>query len=362
MKEHENIGEVRKTNAIYFWKIIFTYMIVLFHYPAATGAWYNHGYAVGWYIAVEFFFMVSGYLLYDNLKKYQEKYHSAASYTFHRIRHIWPRYIIAFIFVYLLKVIVNKYQIRACLGLLLDSLPEILMLQGIGLDRGWNYINPTLWYISILLIAGYIICWFLMKKKELFVTIVAPLVVIVGYSFLYRNVGNLDAVVDTNGFYENQALIRGICDMCMGIFAVELRYWLEKHVKHLGGLKVFGNLLFVIVMIGSLIAGHSTNDFSFMLMLVPAVAIGFIPSEANRISVWIEKIAKYTLDIYLIHEAYRTYIMWMLCPEVSYDVINMKETLIYLVLVTVTAILLEVGVGRLEDLVKTRFVESEKTK
>ena len=69
--------------------------------------------------------------------------------------------------------------------------------------------------------------------------------------------------------------------MCMGIFAVKLRYWLEKHVKNIVVLKLCGSVLMLLVILGSLISGASTNDFSFVMLLFPAIAIGFIPYEKN---------------------------------------------------------------------------------
>ena len=346
--------EIQTTNSIYFWKIIFTYMIVLFHYPPAMGFLYNRGYRPGWYIAVEFFFIVSGYLLYDNLSRYRTRYETSCAYTIHRLQYIWPRYLFAFIIVFSVKGIINKYTIRECIGTLVDAMPEIFLLQGIGLNREWNYVNPTLWYLSILLIGGYIIYWFLLHKERTFVTLLAPVLVMIGYSYLYRYVGSLDAVTKTEGFYENQALIRGFCDMCMGIFAVKLRYWLEKHVKNIVVLKLCGSVLMLLVILGSLISGASTNDFSFVMLLVPAIAIGFIPYEKNKISDVIEKIAGYTLDIYLIHEVFRMYLMWMIFPEVSYEHANIKETIVYILLVTATAIVMDLLARRLETVKKDK--------
>lgn len=345
-------SEIQTTNSIYFWKIIFTYIIVLFHYPPVMGFLYNRGYKPGWYIAVEFFFIVSGYLLYDNFSKYRERYHSSYVYTMHRLQQIWPRYLVAFVVVFSVKAIMNAYTVKQCVGMLVDAMPEIFLLQGIGLNREWNYVNPTLWYLSILLIAGYIIYWFLLHNEKTFITLLAPTLVMIGYSYLYRYVGSLDAVIKTEGIYENQALIRGFCDMCMGIFAVKLRHWLEKHVKNIVVLKLCGSVLMLLVILGSLTAGTSTNDFSFVMLLVPAIAIGFIPYEENKLSIIIEKIAGYTIDIYLIHEVFRMYLMWIIFPEVSYEHANIKETIVYILLVTATAIVMEQLIRRLEAIRK----------
>ena len=47
-----------RNNAIDFWRIIFTYMIVVFHFDTTFPYVNRLGLTPGWYIAVEFFFIV----------------------------------------------------------------------------------------------------------------------------------------------------------------------------------------------------------------------------------------------------------------------------------------------------------------
>jgi len=330
-----------QTNNIYLWKILFTYMIIAFHYPVTLDFLYARGYIWGWYIAVEFFFVVSGCLIYKNIKKYNEKYKGAWQYTLHRYKNIWPKYLMAFVCVFVAICVTNQLSIKEIGHKLLDSVLEILMLQGIGLNREWDYINPTLWYISILIIAGYVIYWFLSNHKDVFVKIIAPICLIVGYSYLYRYVGSLDAVVKTEGVFQNQALIRGFCDMCMGMYAAMLSDFFAKKFNRTWWLRIIEVVLVILVVVLSLADGHSTNDFAFLLMIVIVVAIGFIPRKLVGIDVVIEKWASITLNIYLIHELFRTYIMGLIFPDVEYGLFHIKETIVYFSLVSLAAIVME---------------------
>lgn len=330
-----------RTNNIYLWKIIFTYMIVAFHYPVTLGFLYERGYTWGWYIAVEFFFIVSGCLIYKNIDKYEEKYSGAWQYTLHRYKNIWPKYLMAFVCVFVAICITHQLTLREVGRKLLDSVLEILMLQGIGLNREWDYINPTLWYISILIIAGYVIYWFLTHHKDTFIKIIAPICLVVGYSYLYRYVGSLDAVIKTEGFYCNQALIRGFCDMSLGVYAAMLSDFLSKKFECIWWLRIIEVLLVVLVMILSLTDGNSLNDFAFVIMIFVIVAIGFLPRKYVAVDFIIEKWASITLNIYLIHELFRTYIMGAIFPDLEYGAINIVPTIVYFVLVTVAAIVME---------------------
>ena len=331
-----------ETNNIYLWKILFTYMIVAFHYPVTLSFLYVKGCTWGWYIAVEFFFVVSGCLIYKNINKYDEKFKGAWQYTLHRYKNIWPKYLMAFLCVFVAICVTEKLSIFEMGHKLLDSVLEILMLQGIGLNREWDYVNPTLWYISILIIAGYIIYWFLTNHKDVFIKIIAPICIVIGYSYLYRYVGSLDAAIKTEGFFGNQALIRGFSDMCMGMYAGMLSDYLAKKFDRTWWLRIIEIALVILVVVLSLTDGNSTNDFAFLIMIVLIVAIGFIPRKYIGIDVFFEKWASITLNIYLIHELFRTYIMELIFPDVEYGVLHIKESAVYIALVTLAAIVMEI--------------------
>ncbi len=349
-------GRTRQTNNIYLWKILFTYMIVAFHYPFTLSFLYERGCTWGWYIAVEFFFLVSGALIYKGIDKYQERFKSAWRFTLYRYKNIWPKYLVAFACVFTALCVTNSLSIKEIGRKLLDSVLEILMLQGIGLDRDWDYINPTLWYISILIIAGYIIYWFLANHKDVFVKIIAPICMLIGFSYLYRYVGSLDAVVKTEDLFLNQALIRGFCEMCLGMYAAMLSDYIGKKISSRWWLRVIEVVLVVMVVVLSLTDGHSTNDFAFLIMLFIVVAIGFIPRKYVAIDGLIRSWAQITLNIYLIHELFRTYIMGLIFPDLEFGQIHIVPSVVYFVLVTLAAILMELIWQAIRRLARDRNV------
>ena len=329
------------TNNIYLWKILFTYMIISFHYPFTLSFLYERGCTWGWYIAVEFFFVVSGALLYKNMSRYSDTYSGAWQYTLHRYKNIWPKYLMAFVCVFVAMSVTEGFGFKEIYRKLLDSVLEIFMLQGIGLNRDWDYINPTLWYISVLIIAGYVIYWFLANHKDVFVKIIVPICLVIGYSYLYRYVGSLDAVVKTEGVFGNQALIRGFCDMGLGIYAAMLSEYLDKRFTSRWWLRLIEIILVALVAILSLTDGHSVFDYTFLIMIFFIVAIGFIPRKRVGIDVIIEKWASITLNMYLIHELFRTYIMGLIWPDLTYGELHIVPTLVYFALVTCAAIVME---------------------
>ena len=106
-------------------------------------------------------------------------------------------------------VIARKLSPVESVDLLLDSYWELLGLQGIGLGRGWDYINPVSWYISVLFIAGFILWFFLQRYPRAFLNFIGPVFVMIAYSNLYRISGTKNAAVDIEGVFTNYALMKG---------------------------------------------------------------------------------------------------------------------------------------------------------
>ena len=64
----------KKSNSIVIWRIIFTYFVTGFHFDNQYLITYSLGLDNGTYLSVEFFFMVTGYLMYEGYLKNPTKY------------------------------------------------------------------------------------------------------------------------------------------------------------------------------------------------------------------------------------------------------------------------------------------------
>lgn len=345
--------EKSKNNSIVIWRILFTYLIMTYHFDNKYAISQHFGLAVGWYIGVEFFFIVSGYLLYAKLDVLSQRYRSAPAYVWMRFKRIYPFYLGAF-FLSLLCLVVTDANMGAAdvLKLLSDDYFEVFALQGIGLDYGWNYVNNTGWFISILLICSFIIYHCLLKWRDTFVNFAVPLIIMISFSFLYRNMKGIGGVVQTTGFYENWALMRGMADMCLGICAARLSERIGRQFRRKGWIRAVGAAGFLFVIGCSLKYGNSTADFLYALILTVSVAIGFLPSESSIYGKkWLQRWSELTLCLYLVHDMFRTFLFphFFGIPE------GVPQKVGYLVLflftVTAFAILFRLAVSRLTGLV-----------
>ncbi len=281
-------------------------MIVIYHFDNAFPFTAEIGVTPGWYIAVEFFFLVSGFLIARQAES--GRYATATEFTLHRYRKLWPKYIAALALTFAAACYVTRPGWYEMLKEAIDSYWEILLLQGIGLDRGWDYISPTLWYISVMLIGGHFLYYLLRHHKKITEQMIAPAAVIVCYSYLYRHVGTLNTVVVIEDFYLNQALMRGLADMCLGIFSFMLYRRLQTQPERLKHIQWISPVIFISVILVSLKAGYTSLDFFFTLLFVPAVAMAFLPHTQTRASIFIEKWSGITYSIYLLHDIFRAWL------------------------------------------------------
>jgi len=299
-----------KNNSITVWRILFTYMILIFHFDNKYCISTQFDLAFGWYIAVEFFFIVSGYLLYVNLDKLSMKCHNGWDYFLHRFGKIYPYYFCAFLFSFTFYFITKPvFSLKEMVALLSNDFFEIFALHGIGLNDGWTYVNNSSWYISIMLISGLIIYHCLIKWKDTFCNFVAPIIIIVSFSNLYRNLECIGACVETSGVYTNLPLMRGLADMCLGIFAARLTAYIKSNIKRISLIRPFGLLGFIFVILCSLKYGNSTTDFLYAMILTISVGIAFLPSrnkifEHHLVHYW----SSITMSMYFVHDAFRTFI------------------------------------------------------
>ncbi len=331
----------QKGNMIYVWRIVFTYLICMFHFFVT----FPIGRPTGWYISVEFFFFVSGYLLY---KKYvSDPKTDAWQYTKARIKSIYPYYICALAVVFLLTAYLNQYSLKDMYDKLLDSVWEILLLQGIGLGRGWDYLIPILWYISVLVIAGYFIYYLLTKYHDNYVKFVVPLSVLLIYSYFYRNGAHLDRAMDIV-LCTQEGMLRGIAGLNVGILCYRFRDYLENKMRTYWHLQLVAVVGFVFVISAAAGGSHTKMDFLYAILLALCVAIAFLPTKGKF---WNGKpvvfLSGITLPIYVNHQIFYSHIYPYLFGE---KVSGTREILLlmvsYLIVVTVYSAIFKICIDK----------------
>lgn len=187
---------MKRIYSIDFLKLLFAYLIAFAHFGVAFP---------GANIAVNFFFIISGYFLgkkfYDKRASGEGSY-TGVRYTIDHIKALYPHYIFSLLVIFVAReiyaIMANESSIHSLRDLverLYNLLPEVFLVQNIGFfDGGINY---PLWQLCALFICGYFIFTMLSLNEKLSTKIVFPLAIILISTYLKTMVD----VFDTIGFF-----------------------------------------------------------------------------------------------------------------------------------------------------------------
>lgn len=290
-----------------FVKFIFSIIIVFYH------TWvFSYGYGYGLfnygYLAVGFYFIVTGYLMMQSLEK--EK-NSKEKIGIRTIRFIRKK--IGNIFPYILfSFIVGSIIIYAedCLNLSFwlknNMLAEISQIGILGFKFS---INGATWYISAMLVALSILYPLAVKFKDNYNTLVAPLLLIF-FLWLVNSFGiKIDSPTEIN-FIGFNGLYKAFIFLILG----NMSYFVTKKFKTLNFNKT-GKVVLTIIEAALLISLICNMHFymfgtiAFALMTLLLVVIAFSgKSYSNKIfsSPFYKKLGTFGFIMYLNNMYFRT--------------------------------------------------------
>lgn len=111
-------------------RFIFMLVIAVWHFSRINP--FTHG-----YIAVDFFFILSGFLLYGSYVRHK---YDALQYTIAKLKRFYPEYFIVFVVGFLLKLSIMLRDGDA-VSVLLNAMSEGLLVHSVGVFGG--SINPA---------------------------------------------------------------------------------------------------------------------------------------------------------------------------------------------------------------------------
>ena len=176
-----------KNNAIEFYRFLFAvivYMLHARHYVGGSIPWTKG------YLGVEFFFILAGFLLFKHFENHP--IHSSIEnfnwcYLKQRIKRLFPQHVFSWIGMCFVSVYLydNTWQ-----NIIKKGYGEFLLLQAFGFPS--IIINGVVWYLRALLLATYCIGYLILKRKDLFVYIIAPVSVGVIYGYFAETYNTLN--------------------------------------------------------------------------------------------------------------------------------------------------------------------------
>ncbi|MCR5581906.1 MAG: acyltransferase [Pseudobutyrivibrio sp.] len=281
---------------------------------------FNHG-----YIGVEFFFLVSGYLLAASA--FAKRGVSTdligtetAQMMWKKIKNIFPYHL----FATGLTIIVNGYFLhstaKARMEYAVDSWASIFFLQVFGFDSSW--VNKLTWYLDVWLMVTFIFWYFLRKHYDVFVKIVCPLMALFILGFMaheYHSIAGIDGW--TGHFYK--CFLRGFAEMALGCSAYSLTRQLNKIDFTMAGRRILAlvELACYLLVFRYAVTGIDTK-YSFTSLFIMCIGLILTFSEVNPAHEIFDKpifswFGKMSLLIYL-NQFYSIRLVQSLLPSISF--------------------------------------------
>lgn len=281
-------------------------------------------------IVVEFFFIVSGFLMAKHAISRIENNKDCSTWEYikGRIRAFYPEVAVSWLFSLFVFSIANKDNIKEIIKRILNSVSELLLLK----NSGWKIqdINGPTWYISSLLLASALIYPLLIKfhkEKHLFFYIG---LLISGY--LCQTYGSPR---DPSKWitFTYKANVRALFEICYGITAFFICQAIcQKQVTKFGRwiisiLELSGYFIFFYYLFTS---KGGKLDFLIIFILMFVIALSFSHQGAlsdlfdNKLFIFL---GKFSFPLYLSHSALAHNISNYYPKDMNY----FTQTLIYVI-------------------------------
>ena len=219
----DRIDTKQKNYAIEWYRYFFTVFICILHIKEYAGDPVPFG---GAYLAVEFFLLLSGFLLMQSIDRHPaEGDAETATLKFMKSRFLrfYPQYILSWVLLAAYVVFIrHSVSIKE---VVIGYWDEILMLQMLGAGRTFN---AAMWYVSALFIVSGIVYYLAAKNKKFFTHIFAPCAALLIYSYFYQTRGMLAGVNWNNLLIVRDGFWRALAGICLGCVIYEVYVYVEK--------------------------------------------------------------------------------------------------------------------------------------
>ena len=296
---------VKKHNGtISFWKFACSIMIVIFHIGGRLTTPEKAIFPSG-RIAVEFFFIVSGFLMAKKAFSIQKSEEPLGKETFMYIwkkaKYFYTYIILAFILELIVQSMIKPYTTPQ----IANSIWNLLLIDMTGIRT--TYIVGQTWYISVMLLSMMILYPLIRKYKKSFTYLIAPLIVLFIGGWISKKYGGMFHPQDWTGLFY-KGFLRGFFEIALGTILYEI----VENIKNANFTKV-GKIILTILQLGGFglvfyIASipEISVQYDYFMILLLAISITLSFSEKclfsnfanNKVFYFLEKIS---LPLYLNH-------------------------------------------------------------
>ncbi len=278
------MSKTKRNGKIEFARFIFAVIVMLFHIGrlALPANWRAFGIFTPFKngaFGVEFFFVVSGYLMAASAFKAYDSKLPIGKETFlflsKKLMAILPIHLIAFIPIFIFSFYHYYENFEQATKFVLGSIPNFLLILRSGL-LSQDVLNLE-WYIGQMLLAMFILYPLCKKYYEVFTRIIAPIASLMIIGYLIQTFGSLGG----NKVWSvlvSKTFLRAIAEICAGAFAFELCRNIKKlnfSTRQRVCLTVFEALLYLSVFYYTASELPGAYSGTFFVLISIAVTLSF---------------------------------------------------------------------------------------
>ena len=270
-------------------RMVFAFIIV-FHHVFMGTQFHIYG-----YLAVDFFFIVSGYMVISSYRKYKEEGRDVGviRYCAHKLMS-FPPYLIFAVVVYAIVsgaiAFDNTGKFDRFLASAWYELENVFLVSMLGFYR-----DELIWYLSSLMICSAII-WFLLRRFDSnFSRYAAPIITIVVLIIIFAESNTISTPNHFVYGVVKKGLLRGLACMCLGVSAYECvslfdRIHFDKDKLVLGIIELVCYLAVIIC----LLFVHPTDDvgrriYDIMMIFLLFIALAITFSNRSFVNDYLQK-------------------------------------------------------------------------
>lgn len=299
----------KRVGEIELFRFIFSVIILLRHFESVVNE--NLVFPGGAY-GVEFFFLVSGYLMMASVEKASSRENTCSipvdtwSYLRKKVKSVYLEIFLAYGIGFVVICVCRSFRWNDIRNLFRNSIFELLLVQRFGL--GSNSVNSPIWYIESMLLAMAVLYPLNRKYQNSMKYIIMPMTALFLLGYLQQEYRTLrgPSIWLTFTYKGN---IRAVAELCIGAEC----FYIVQNLKQIRFTRLSKWLLTLLKWVcwGSLILymwQESKYDFYMLLLLCISCILAFSQQCAdahiyqNKLVTWL---GKFSLYLYLSHYPYR---------------------------------------------------------
>lgn len=271
----------KKTNVrngkVEFWRFIFSIIIVLHHSRYLLGD--DRCMFLGGSFAVEFFFLVSGYLMMASIEKRRdaptELGRETAAYIGRKVKGLCPELFVAYFVALVFVSIVKGNTLLQSALLFINTFFEVTLVKMSGLPS--NSLNGVTWYISSMLLCMTILYPLIRKFPDMMVRVVVPLIALLLLGYLGGNFDSPRTPREWIGL-TFKGNVRAMAELCLGVICHQAAKKLSALSLSKAGkwlVSITEWLLYLAVIAYMYFETASKYDYFFLLLMMFGIILSF---------------------------------------------------------------------------------------